>query len=180
MKHLANIITFARIIGAICLLFTGVSADLKSPFWIIYLLCGITDMIDGFLARKLHADTKLGAMLDSIADLCFVGCCAWMLLPILILDNWMWIWIAIIALIKIINQISALVVHGKFMFPHTIANKVTGVLLFLSISIYACFDLYMPIIITAIFATFAAIQEGRLLLGCRDRRTNSRNCLGWV
>ena len=159
MKFLPNIITSVRIIGAICLLFTDVSADMKSRFWTIYLFCGITDMIDGFLARKLHAESKQGAMFDSVADLCFVGMCAWKMLPILILDKWMWIWIAIIAMIKIINQISALVVHGKFMFPHTIANKATGLLLFLSIPIYICFALDIPIIITTIIATFAAIQE---------------------
>jgi len=162
-KHLPNIVTLARIIGAICLLLVDVSMDLKSPFWIIYLFCGITDMIDGSLARKLDAESKHGAMFDSIADLCFVGCCAWKLLPVLVLENWMWIWIAIIALIKIINQISALVVHAKFMFPHTAANKVTGVLLFVSIPIYACFALDVPIIMTAIIATFAAIEEGHII-----------------
>jgi len=97
MKHLPNIITFARIIGVICLLFTYVSADLMSPFWIIYLLCGFTDMIDGFLARQLQAESKQGAMLDSVADLCFVGMCTWKLFPILNLEKWMWIWIVIMA-----------------------------------------------------------------------------------
>ncbi len=159
MKHLPNIITLTRIIGAICLLLVDFLVDLKSPFWIVYLLCGITDMLDGYLARRLHAESKQGVMFDSVADLCFVGCCAWKLFPLLFFDSWMWIWIAIIALIKIINQISALVVHGKFVCPHTIANKVTGLLLFLSVPIYVCFAMYIPIIITAIIATFAAIQE---------------------
>jgi len=160
---LPNIITLTRIIGAICLLICDVSADLKSLFWIIYLLCGLTDMVDGFLARKLHADSRQGAMLDSVADLCFVGCCAWQLFPVLTLDKWMWIWIGVIALIKIINQISALVVHGKVVFPHTIANKVTGLLLFVSVPIYACFICETAIIITAIAATFAAVQEGHYI-----------------
>jgi len=66
-------------------------------------------------------------------------------------------------LIKIINQLSALVFYGKFLFPHTIANKVTGLLLFLSIPIYTCFALDMPIIITTIISTFAAIQEGHYI-----------------
>lgn len=163
MKHLPNIITSARIIGAICLLFTDVSVDMNNPFWIIYLLCGITDMIDGYLARKLHVESKQGAILDSIADLCFVVCCAWKLFPILILDKWMWIWIVIIALIKIINQISALVVHDKFVFPHTNANKFTGLSLFVSVPMYVCFTFDIPIIVTAIIATIAATQEGHYI-----------------
>ncbi len=162
-KHLPNIITLARIIGAMSLLFTDVSTDMMSPFWIIYLFCGITDMIDGFLARKLHAESKQGAMFDSVADLCFVGMCAWKLFPNLNLEKWMWIWIAIIALIKIINLISALVVHGKFVFPHTIANKYTGLLLFISIPIYVCLAFDILINVTVIIATFAAIQEGHYI-----------------
>lgn len=162
-KHLPNIVTLARIIGAICLLLVDVSMDLMSPFWIIYLFCGITDMIDGSLARKLDAESKHGAMFDSIADLCFVGCCAWKLFPVLNLEIWMWIWIAIIALIKIINQISAGVVCGKFVFPHTMANKLTGFLLFVSIPLSHLFHLFALLIFTAMVATFAAIQEGHII-----------------
>ncbi len=29
-------------------------------------------MLDGFLARKLNAESKTGAVLDSVADFCFV------------------------------------------------------------------------------------------------------------
>ena len=42
------------------------------PFWTLYALCGISDMVDGWLARRLHAETKAGAILDSVADLSFV------------------------------------------------------------------------------------------------------------
>lgn len=162
-KHLPNIITLARIIGSIFLLVTDVSTDMMSLFWIVYLFCGISDMIDGFLARKLNTESKLGAMFDGVADLCFIGCCVWKLLPLFSLENWMWIWIAIITLIKIINQVSALVVHGMFVFLHTIANKVTGLLLFVTIPVYMCFECSIPIIITGIIAAFAAIQEGHYI-----------------
>ena len=33
----------------------------------------VSDMADGDLARKLHAESKTGAVLDSMADLCFVA-----------------------------------------------------------------------------------------------------------
>lgn len=44
-----------------------------AAFWTVYGLCGISDMADGYLARRLHAESKRGAMLDSVADLCFVA-----------------------------------------------------------------------------------------------------------
>ena len=80
MKHLPNIITALRIVGSIGLLFCNVPGW---QFWTLYAICGISDMIDGWLARKLHVESKTGSVLDSIADLSFVACCAIKLLPIL-------------------------------------------------------------------------------------------------
>ena len=63
-----------------------------------------------------------------------------------------------IVIIKIINQISALVVHKRLCFPHTLANKLTGLLLFMAVPMV--FRSIVPIVIVAGVATFAAIQEG--------------------
>ena len=52
-------------------------------FWALYALCGISDMVDGWLARNLQAESKTGAVLDSVADIVFVACCATRLLPVL-------------------------------------------------------------------------------------------------
>ena len=69
-----------RIAGSIGLLFCDVSGW---PFWTLYVLCGLSDMADGWLARKLQAESKTGAVLDSVADIVFVACCATRLLPVL-------------------------------------------------------------------------------------------------
>ena len=154
MKHLPNIITALRIAGSIGLLFCNTNGWM---FWTLYVFCGISDMIDGWLARKLQAESKTGSVLDSIADFSFVACCAIQLLPILSIPSWLWIWAGIIVIIKIVNQISSLIIIKKFCFPHTIANKLTGFLLFLTVpTISWCI---IPIAIAAIIATFAALQE---------------------
>ena len=145
-------------VGAVALLlYNGAS----STFWVIYTVCGISDIADGWLARKLKCDTKTGALLDSLADICFVACCAWKLLPILELPQWLWLWAGIIVAIKIVNQLSALVMYGRCCFPHTTANKVTGFLLFLVIPM--TYWSIIPIAIVAAIATFAAIQEGHYI-----------------
>ena len=155
VKHLPNIITALRIVGSIDLLFCNVAGW---QFWTLYVFCGLSDMIDGWLARKLQAESKTGSVLDSIADLSFVACCAIKLLPALSIPSWLWIWAGIIVIIKIVNQISSLIMIRKFFFPHTIANKLTGFLLFIAVpTISWCI---FPIVIVAIIATFAAIQEG--------------------
>ena len=64
MKNLANYISVSRIIMSIMLLITK---TFSTTFYIIYIYCGISDMLDGFIARKTKNESKIGAGLDSIA-----------------------------------------------------------------------------------------------------------------
>ena len=137
MKHLPNILSSLRIVGTVVLLLSDVSSIL---FGVLYIVCGISDIADGWLARKLKCVTRTGALLDSVADICFVACCAWKLLPILELP-----------------QLSALVMYRHCYFPHTAANKATGFLLFIAVPM--TFYTVIPIAIVAAIATFAAIHE---------------------
>ena len=160
MKHLPNLITALRFFGALGLLFFDVEGV---AFWVIYFACGLSDMADGFWARKLHCESKTGALLDSLADLAFVVCCCIKLIPVLAFPKWLWIWGAAIVLIKLINQISALVMYRKCLFLHTIANKATGLLLFVGVPLTLLLESIVPIIIIAVVATFAAVQEGHFI-----------------
>ena len=160
MKHLPNAISTLRFLGAVFLLFFRVES---CAFWAIYFICGLSDMADGYLARKLGCESKTGALLDSLADLAFVICCCFKLTPALAFPKWLWIWGGVIVAIKVINQISALVMFKKFVFPHTIANKVTGVLLFVGVPLTLFLELIVPMAIIAVFATFAAVQEGHFI-----------------
>ena len=158
MKHLPNILSSLRIIGAVALLLCDVAG---TTFVTLYALCGISDIADGWLARKMKCVTSTGALLDSLADICFVACCAWNLLPILELPQWLWLWAGVIVTIKVVNQISALVMYGRCCFPHTLANKWAGFLLFIAVPM--TFWSVVPITIVAAVATFAAVQEGCVL-----------------
>ena len=158
MRHLPNAISLLRVAGSISLLFCDVMGWL---FWALYALCGISDMVDGWLAIKLHAESKTGAVLDSVADIVFVVCCAIRLLPVLEIPVWLWIWVGVIVFIKMVNQVSALAVCKRFCFPHTWANKLTGFLLFLTVP--TTFWSMIPISIVAAIATFAAVQEGHYI-----------------
>jgi CDP-diacylglycerol--glycerol-3-phosphate 3-phosphatidyltransferase len=155
MTQIPNIITLLRMAGSFGLLFYDVTGV---AFWIIYGLCGLSDIADGWLARKLKCVTSIGALLDSLADICFVACCAWQILPILKLPQWLWLWAGVIVVIKVMNQVSAIMIHRHCRFPHTLANKLTGFLLFIAVPL--TFASIIPISIVAAIATFAAIQEG--------------------
>ena len=160
MKSLPNAISALRFLGAVCLLFFRVESYV---FWVIYFVCGLSDMADGYLARKLGCESKTGALLDSLADLVFVVCCCFKLIPALAFPKWLWIWGGVIVAIKVINQISALVMYKKCVFPHTVANKVTGFLLFVGVPLTVFLESIVPMVITAVVATFAAIQEGHFI-----------------
>ena len=160
MKHLPNAISALRFLGAVCVLFFGVES---CAFWVIYFVCGLSDMADGYLARILGCESKTGAMLDSLADLAFVICCCFKLFPALAFPKWLWIWGGVIVATKIINQISALVMYKKCIFPHTIANKVTGVLFFVGVPLTVFLESIVPMVIIAVVATFVAVQEGHFI-----------------
>ena len=160
MKHLPNLITAIRFLGALGLLFFDVDGV---AFWVIYVACGLSDMADGFLARKLHCESKTGALLDSLADLAFVVCCCIKLIPVLAFPKWLWIWGAAIVLIKLINQLSSLVLYRKCVFLHTIANNATGLLLFVGVPLTLFLESIVPMVIIAVVATFAAVQEGHFI-----------------
>ena len=157
-QHGPNIISALRIAGSMGLLFCNVAGW---PFWTLYVLCGISDMADGWLARKLNAESKTGAVLDSVADILFVVCCAARLLQVVEIPVWLWICAGVIVFIKIVNQVSALVVCKRFCFPHTWANKLTGLFLFLAAP--TMFWSVIPISMVAAIATFAAVQEGHFI-----------------
>ena len=158
LTQLPNIITILRIAGSLGMFLCDVTGVV---FWIIYGLCGISDIADGWLARKLKCVTRTGALLDSLADICFVACLCPLLLLILELPQWLWLWAGVIVAIKVMNQLSAVEVHGRCCFPHTLANKWAGLLLFIAVpmTIWSI----IPVSIAAFVATFAAIQEGHVI-----------------
>ena len=101
------------------------------PFAVLYVLCGVTDVLDGFLARKLHTESEKGAMLDSAADLIFTVVYAVKILPLLNIPLWIWIWTAIIATAKITGILIASTKAHRLSIEHSFGNKLTGLLLYL-------------------------------------------------
>ena len=160
MKHIANIITGSRIVFSIALLFFP---PLSSAFYVLYAAAGLTDMIDGTVARKTNTVSDFGAKLDAIADFIFVAVCLIKLLSILDIPVWLWVWIAVIALIKIINIISVVIKYKRMIAVHSVMNKVTGALLFCLPLTLSFIELKYSAIIVCAVATFAAMQEGHYI-----------------
>ena len=164
-KNIANILTGCRIFGSILLLFFPV---FSVAFYIIYFLCGFSDMIDGTIARKINSTSKFGSQLDTIADLVFVAASLFKLLPAIHIPGWLWIWGGMIAVIKISNIILGYVSKKQFISLHTIMNKVTGLLLFL-LPLTISFAEWKYIAIAVCFISkISAIQESFYVITDRD------------
>ena len=120
-------------------------------------------MIDGTVARMCEETSEFGARIDSIADMIFVAASVYKFLPVLRLPVSIWIWTAIIALIKLINIISGYAIKRKFVSMHTMVNKITGMLLFFFPLSVAIVDIRISGVVVCMAATFAAIQEGHFI-----------------
>ena len=161
----ANIITGFRILCSIALLFCS---PFSPPFYALYLVAGLTDMIDGLIARKTNTVSAFGARLDTTADFALAAVCLWKLLPKLSLPSWLWVWIGGIALIKVANVLSGYILQKRFVVLHTAMNKVTGVLLFILPLTLRIIDLRTSGGFVCAIATFAAIQEGHYIRTGRE------------
>ena len=120
-------------------------------------------MIDGAVARRTGTVSGFGSRLDTIADIVFVAVCLVKLLPALPVPIWLYIWIAIIAFIKLVNIAAGYIRQKQFISVHSMINKVTGGLLFIFPLTLTFIDLRYSAAFVCMVATAAAIQEGYLV-----------------
>ena len=164
---MANIITACRIVcSAVLLLLPALSP----AFYTVYLIGGFTDMIDGTIARKMGTESAFGAKLDSVADFSFIIVCLLKILPVVELPRWLWIWILLIALIKISSVVSGFVRWGKLIGEHTILNKAMGFLLFVLPFTLKVIPMEWSGGFLCIMATVAALQEGYYIRTGQEKR----------
>ena len=162
---MANTITFFRIAVSIVLFFCPVFSP---AFYVFYIAAGLSDMLDGFVARQTDTVSKLGARLDTIADFAFVVICLIKLLPVLHIPAWLYAWIGIIALIKVVNIIFGYAVQKKLVAVHSGMKNATGAMLFLMPLTIPAVGLKYSAVIVCAAATFAAIQEGHFIRTGRE------------
>lgn len=157
-KHIANMITIVRILLSFVLL---TIRPLSVSFHIVYFLCGCSDVLDGILARRLQIRSKLGAVLDSIADLVFMIIVLVCLLPVLIeiLPYLVWIGIVVVALIKTASYVIGFLKFRKWVSYHTVANKAVGGMLFLIVFLLTFVRIDVLSILMLVVSGYAAVEE---------------------
>ena len=164
-KQIANIITLCRILGSIGLLFCPV---FSACFYGLYLFCGLTDMVDGIIARKTGAASTFGTKLDTVAGFLFVAVSFGKLLPVIRIPVWIWVWAAAIAVVKLVNLVWGFLRRKQIPSLHTMLNKASGLCLFLLPLTLTFVELRYSAPVVCAVATIAAIQEGYSIATGRD------------
>ena len=153
---MANIITLLRIPFAILMLLV---APFSAVFWAIYLACGATDVLDGFIARAFHQEGALGARLDSIADFVFALSVAAFVIINIEIPVWLWLSVCGIALLRFISYGVGFYKYRTFASLHTYANKITGLFIFMAPIIYCLCGLTFTGAALCIAAFFSSAEE---------------------
>jgi CDP-diacylglycerol--glycerol-3-phosphate 3-phosphatidyltransferase len=172
MKNIPNYITLVRLILSVLLFFI---TDNWILFLMIYFICGISDVLDGFLARKFKWQTKTGARLDSLADFIFFSSAFFrmllsyrLMIPTQIVSGTI-----LIALIRFFNLY---VTRKKFGMPgilHTAGNKLSGIIFFFACPAAVSLG-YIPIWVIFI-PLFSSLEETMILLKAHSYNPDIRS-----
>jgi phosphatidylglycerophosphate synthase len=172
-REIPNLLSILRMVLACWLpLVTGN----QGLFLCIYLLIGITDIADGYIARRFGWKSRIGAFLDSLADAVFYLLLLCVLIrdfPQIISANYFWIGSVIV--LKTASLIVSFFRFHKAVFIHTLANKALGLILFCTIPllIFSLPPLFVSIV--CILALLPAIEELLILLTCKLPDANRKS-----
>ncbi len=176
IKSLPNIISCFRLFGTVALLFTD---PLSVTFYVIYTLCGISDVLDGTIARATDNTTELGAKLDSIADILYYAVMLVKILPHLVreLPSWIWYVVVFVIALRVLAYIIAAVKYRRFASLHTYMNKLTGALIFtVPYFFYGAAKLGFAIsLAVCIVAAIAATEEVLIHLNTKEYDPNRKH-----
>lgn len=169
-----NALSIARLIGAFALVLTG---GLNEWFIVIFTLCSVTDVLDGYIARKYNLCSESGEVIDSIADFAVVLAMLTVLVPTLPWDPWMIHLIALIATIRGVSLCIGAIRFGKVALLHTYLNKTAGFLLHLSPYFMLFCDLGTVVTVVCTVSLAGAVEDLAINLRADKLDRNIRSCL---
>jgi CDP-diacylglycerol--glycerol-3-phosphate 3-phosphatidyltransferase len=171
LRHVPNALSLLRLALSV-VLFAIPFGSLV--FIALYLACGLTDALDGYLARRLRAVTPLGARLDSAGDFVFFAMYVWVAFRLpnalasgMRLSGLIACTCACVALVALLRVASLAVIWKRTGVPgfiHTYANKAAGITLFALLPAIAILGLTSPVasacvIVTLSLCLVSAVEE---------------------
>ena len=128
LKTIPNMLSISRLVLIPAMLipcfFISDESQARSIFLIMFIIIGVTDKLDGTLARYLNQTSHLGAKLDTMADMIFYPLIAIWIYRFTpeVVKGW-WILIIILAALFFIKMILGKIKFGEIPVFHTIGGK---------------------------------------------------------
>jgi len=156
MKKAPNVLSVSRILLAICLL---LFEPFTLFFMLIYIVACLTDMFDGLVARKLKAQSKLGATVDAVADHILVACIFISVAPAVGVGTWaLWLVLGIL-LFKAVIVAFTLRKYGSVVMSHSYGHKLGATLCFLFPMFSLVIEANLAVAIIGIFMCIVMLEE---------------------
>lgn len=155
-RFLPNVLTILRMVCAALLLFFR---PLSVWFFALYAIAGLTDVLDGYFARRFHAQSVIGARLDSAADFLLCAVLLYLFIPVYSWPRWVLLWIAAVCFIRFAALGVCYIRFKRLAFLHTWSNKAAGLLLFLSPVLFWIAGNRAGTAILLAVSTISAIEE---------------------
>lgn len=172
MKTIPNCISFSRIIFSVILIFVK---PLSISFYAVYIICGVSDIMDGIIARKTGTTSMFGAKLDSVADMVMDIVLLFVFYKIVNFEFKVIIWIFLIAFIRLASMIAAVKKYKTFASIHTYGNKTTGILLFGFPILLFYIEINSLIYFICAVASISAIEELIIQLTSSELQINKKS-----
>ncbi|VDN49150.1 conserved membrane protein of unknown function [Petrocella atlantisensis] len=177
MKYIANYITLSRIILSFTLL-------LFEPFSIvfntIYIVSGLSDILDGYIARISGTASTIGARLDSVADLIMVTVVLYKYYPLVILSEKIYFWILGIILIRVLSLTVVYIKFRELGILHSYGNKFTGIALFMTPLLIQIIPVHTTAYLLCIFGSVSAVEELVIHLKSMKLDLNAKSLLTYA
>lgn len=173
-ENIPNAITVLRIFLAFLLPISGPTSPV---FLTIVALCGASDVLDGYLARRWNAVSRTGSILDSTADVAFMTVLLLCLVSYYPLEPWMIVWISAIAVLRMVSFAIGYARQGEPGFVHTYLNKAAGVLIFLSPFIIILLGVTASMILICSVATVSSAEFFYINMYSKDYDPDRKSAL---
>ena len=169
--NLPNLVSFVRILMAPVLLYLAIDQQAMT-FIGVLLFTGFTDVLDGYLARRLNLVSQLGAKLDSWGDFFIystMAVSAWLLWPDIIVREQ--IYVIMIVCSFTLPVLIGLIKFRKLTSYHTLSVKFAVGMTIISYILLFTGLLNWPFKVAAICCLYAGIEQILITLLSHQEKT---------
>lgn len=148
-------------------------------FSVLYFYCGLSDIVDGYIARRWKAESAIGAKLDSLGDFIFYILVTVMFFTqteVMKESSVLWLVVSVF-IIKLLNAVITKIKFRQWNIMHTLGNKLSGLLIYFMLPLYILLP-HTPIIVGIIIvsiALLATVEETFILFISKQYNPNQKS-----